>query len=60
MDKTNFIYVFSVEDKKKLLSWGYTLIKEDKKQNIYVFDNLGTVRFSASDMKFVLTNTLTF
>ena len=60
MNDTKFIYVFNSSDKNKLLSLGYTLIKSDEKQSIYVFDNLGKVNFSTSDMDFVLTNTLTF
>ena len=60
MSKTNFIYVFSIEDKNKLLSLGYGLIKSDENQNIYVFDNVGKSKFSSNDMNFVLTNTLTF
>ena len=60
MDKAKFIYVFSVEDKNKLLSLGYSLIKSDENQDIYVFDNSGEFKFSSNDMNFVLTDTLTF
>ena len=60
MNNTKFIYVFSAEDKNKLLSLGYNLLKYDESQNIYVFNNTGEFRFSSNDMDFVFTSTLTF
>lgn len=60
MKKKNFIYVFRVEDRDKLLALGYRLLKSDDSQGMYIFENLGLVKFSINDMKFVLTDTLTF
>ncbi len=60
MKKKNFIYVFRVEDRDKLLALGYQLLKSDDSQGMYIFENLGLVKFSINDMKFVLTDTLTF
>ena len=55
-----FIYVFSIDDKNKLLSLGYKLVKPNEDQKIYVFENTGEFKFSAYDTSFVLSDTLTF
>lgn len=62
----HFIYVRSEQDKDKMLALGYTLIKEDKRNNMWIFQNKNTELFacnaemSAAGIKFVLSNTLTF
>lgn len=62
----HFIYVMSVRDKDKMLSLGYSLVKEDKRNSIWVFQNKDTTTFACEDevssagIKFVLSNTLTF
>ncbi len=55
-----FIYVFTPEDCRKLLSSGHTLIKEDRQNNIYVFDNREVLTFSLDDLIYVMSDTLTF
>lgn len=56
-----FIYVFSDDDKTKLLSLGYVLMKKDERQNVYVFENRPTdMNFSDNGIKCVFSNMLTF
>ena len=54
-----FVYVFSQEDKEKLLSQGLELIKSDEAQHVYVFVGNDNLNFS-DDIAFVFSNTLTF
>lgn len=62
----NFIYVMSEEDKNKMESLGYSLIKEDKRNHVWVFQNKDTTTFACEDeisgagIYFVLSNMLTF
>lgn len=61
--KYNFIKVFSEEDRDKLISSGYKLMKSDDKKHVYVFinDELLSRDFTiGSDTEFIMTNTLTF
>lgn len=60
VNNSKFIYVFSADDKDKLVSFGYNLIKADERQNIYVFENSGTYLFNSDDMRFVLSDMLTY
>lgn len=55
-----FIYVFSTQDRDKLLSKNYNLLKSDERNNIYVFENNNQLVFDNTDMKFVFSDTLTF
>lgn len=55
-----FIYVFSTQDRDKLLSKNYNLLKSDERNNIYVFENNNQLVFDNADMKFVFSDTLTF
>lgn len=55
-----FIYVFSTQDRDKLLSKNYNLLKSDERNNIYVFENNNQLVFDNSDMKFVFSDMLTF
>ena len=55
-----FIYVFSDEDKDKLLSLGYTLLQSCEQQNMFVFQSNGDMNFLNGDIAFVLSNMLTF
>lgn len=55
-----FIYVFSIEDYKKLLLMGYTPLQSDEKQNIYIFANQDNLVFSAEEIRCVRSDTLTF
>lgn len=54
-----FVYVFSQEDRKKLLSMGLELIKSDETQHVYVFVGNDNLNFS-DDIAFVFSDTLTF
>jgi len=61
-----FIYVFSEQDKLKLESIGYDLLKSDDRSGVYIF-TLGDdakasdiMCFDASLDKYYLSNVLTF
>ena len=58
-----FIYVFDTGARDKLLSANYQLLKADEQQNIFVFENKGTLAFinnTKEEPTFVLSNILTF
>lgn len=58
-----FIYVFDMNTRDKLLAFNYQLLKADENQNVFVFENKGTLTFlkdGAEDFTFVLSDTLTF
>ena len=55
-----FIYAFSESDRDVLLSQGYTLLKVDNAQKIYVFKNKEELCFSMNDGTFALSDILTF
>ncbi len=59
-DVANFIYVFSKDERDKLLSLNYKMLKSDETKQVYVFLNKEQQNFSAGDLKFALSNTLTF
>ncbi len=62
----HFIYVMSAKDKDEMLSLGYSLVKEDTRNSMWVFQNKDTTTFACEDeisgagIKFVLSSTLTF
>lgn len=63
-----FIYVFSTEDRDKLLGLGFSLLKEDEDNNIFVFvaENVYdksdiALKFDAVDLsEYMESDTLTF
>lgn len=61
-----FVYVMKKEDKDKMVAMGYSLIKEDKRNHIWVFDNKDVTTFASEDeitnagVSFVLSDMLTF
>lgn len=61
-----FVYVKSEQDRDRMLALGYALVKEDKRNHIWVFQNKNDVAFDSDGkldnvgVKFVLSNTLTF
>ena len=57
---SRFIYVFADSDRDKLISLGYTLIKADCRQNLYVFENKQTMQFDLHNISFVYSDTITF
>ncbi len=56
-----FIYVFSNEDKRKLLEAGYLLLKEDSQNEIYIFNAPNELSFALNAIgDYMESNTLTF
>lgn len=55
-----FIYVFDEEAKSKLLNAGYTLMKEDMDNSIYVFCCNGNMLFANEDISYIMSDTLSF
>lgn len=58
-----FLYVFSQSDKDVLIKMGLKLLKQFPVNQIFVFiydNNPKHMDFETSNIKFVLTNTLTF
>lgn len=61
-----FIYVMSKKDRDKMISMGYSLIKEDARNHVWVFDNKDVTKFSSGEeisnagVSFVLSDMLTF
>lgn len=55
-----FLYVFSKDDRDLLIAAGYTLLKSDDKNDLYVFVNQANLAFDLADMYFVRSNILTF
>lgn len=60
MDK--FIYVFDVSARDKLLAAGFSLLKADDKNEMYVFNASSNLNFklSSADISYLTSNTLTF
>lgn len=55
-----FIYVMCSEHKDKLVKLGYKLLKEDKRNGVFVFENREEFEFEKLDIPHVLSDTLTF
>ena len=61
-----FIYVMSKEDMDKMTAMGYSMIKEDRRNHIWVFENKDIATFACEDeiskagISFVLSDMLTF
>lgn len=55
----SFIYVFNVADKDRMIAYGFTLLKADYQNNIYVFAVNPCLKFS-DDIQMFYTNILTF
>lgn len=58
MDK--FLYVFCMEDRDKLLSLGYSLLKSDERNSIYIFETKESFKIDVGKSDYILSNTLTF
>ena len=57
----NFVYVFSQEDKQRLINAGYLLLKEDVKNNVYTFKATDTMRYALDTLdEYTVSDTLTF
>lgn len=61
-----FVYVMTATDKEKMLQLGYSILKEDLNNHIWIFSAPEELHFSANDpladagIRYVLSNTLTF
>lgn len=55
-----FIYVFTKDAFDKLSESGYQLLKADKINSIYVFENKQNVKFALADKEYLFSDTLTF
>ena len=61
-----FVYVMCKEDKDKMVELGYHLLKEDSRNNVWVFNNKETYTFAEDDeltaagVSCVLSDMLTF
>lgn len=55
-----FIYVFNTEDRDKLKSYGFALLKADDHNSTYVFVADDTLKFALNDITYATSNTLTF
>ena len=61
-----FIYVMSEADREKLLKLGYSLLKSDRANRVWIFSAGDGMDFSSEDqltkagVRYVLSNTLTF
>lgn len=56
----NFIYVFGEQEKDRLLALKYQMVKCDKNKHIYVFLNKEQIDFAVGDIKYALSDMLTF
>lgn len=55
-----FIYVFSKDDRDILLKTGFTLLKEDTRNSIYVFVKSNSLTFALTEVSYIESDTLTF
>ena len=55
-----FVYVFNETDSETLLKRGYHLLKVDKANGIYVFENDTSQHFDFSEVPALITDVLTF
>lgn len=54
------MYVFSNEDRDKLLEIGFRILRSNEKNQIYIFENVDAVKFDKNSVKFVYSNNLVF
>ena len=55
-----FVYVFNETDSETLIKRGYRLLKVDKANGVYVFENDMDQRFDFSEVPALITDVLTF
>lgn len=56
----NFIYVFDENARDQLLSKGCEILGQNSEKHIFVFLNTGNLKFEDEDIRYVLSDTLTF
>lgn len=55
-----FIYVFSKPDRDWLMNHGYIMFQSNEDKDVYVFINDGKMDFSNQEIRFALSDTLSF
>lgn len=55
-----FIYVMDKRSKNALIKRGYSLLKEDSRNHVWVFANKADAQFDDLDIPCVISDTLTF
>lgn len=55
-----FIYVFDEKTRDQLLSKGCEMLGQNNEKHIFVFLNTGNLNFEDEDIRYVLSDTLTF
>jgi len=55
-----FLYVFTQQDRDKLLLQNYALLKSDEAKYIYIFENNGELHFDMNSVVAVPSDILTF
>lgn len=55
-----FLYVFTQQDRDKLLHRNYALLKSDEIKKLYVFENIDELHFDLTDIDAVQSDILTF
>ena len=56
----NFIYVFDEDTRDQLMPRGYEMLGQNAEKHIFVFLNTGNLNFEDDDIRYVLSDTLTF
>ena len=59
-EEKKFIYVFTIDDKAKMLGAGYNLIKTDSRNNIFIFENDPESTFDLSKVIHIKSDVLTY
>lgn len=57
---TKFIYVTNDKDKERLSNQGFKLLKEDAVHSLYIFYMNENIKFDFSNIKYTMTDVLTF
>lgn len=55
-----FLYVMDTENRDKLISLGYKLLKENDRGNMWIFANSNNQTFDNDDISCVVSDTLIF
>ena len=58
--KGRFIYVFSPEDRDKLLELGYILLADSHDNKVFIFANKENMAFSDASIKHVVSDVVSF
>ena len=58
--KGRFLYVFSSEDRDRLIDLGYNLLADSHDGRVFIFANRADQNFSADDFDFVVTDVISY